>query len=97
MTAQRLLIVEDDPALGQMLTLQFEDAGLLVACAQRCAEGLRRIQSSPVDLLLLDQQLPDGRGMDLIAPALELDPELPIVMMTGQHDLELAIEAIQLP
>jgi DNA-binding NtrC family response regulator len=43
----------------------------------------------------LDQQLPDGQGTDLIGPALAKDPDIPIVMMTGQHDLELAIEAIK--
>ncbi len=95
MTASRILVIEDDRALAQMLSLQFEDAGLLVDCVQYCGDGLARIRSGPVDLLLLDQQLPDGRGTELIGPALELDPELPIVMMTGQHDLELAIEAIQ--
>jgi DNA-binding NtrC family response regulator len=91
----RVLIVEDDPALAQMLTLQFEDAGFRVDHVPRCREALDRLESDPVDLVLLDQQLPDGRGTDLIGPILELDPGLPIVMMTGQHDLELAIEAIQ--
>jgi DNA-binding NtrC family response regulator len=45
-------------------------------------------------LLLLDQQLPDGTGIDVLAEVLLREPDLPIVMMTGQHDLELAIEAI---
>lgn len=95
MSGQRILVVEDDRALGQMLALHFEDAGFIVECVQTCRDGLARIQSGPFDLILLDQQLPDGQGTDLIAPALAQDPDLPVVMMTGQHDLELAIEAIQ--
>jgi DNA-binding NtrC family response regulator len=92
---RQLLIIEDDPALGQMLAMHFEDAGFAVEVAQSCRSGLERVQAATVDLVLLDQQLPDGQGSDLIAPLLKADPDLPLVMMTGQHDLELAIEAIQ--
>ena len=93
---QQLLIIEDDPALGQMLAMHFEDVGFAVEVAQTCRSGLERSsRRSHVDLVLLDQQLPDGQGSDLIAPLLKADPDLPVVMMTGQHDLELAIEAIQ--
>jgi DNA-binding NtrC family response regulator len=92
---QQLLIIEDDPALGQMLAMHFEDAGFAVETAQTCRAGLARVQAGGVDLVLLDQQLPDGQGSALIESLLKADPDLPVVMMTGQHDLELAIEAIQ--
>jgi len=90
----RLLIVEDDPALNQMLTLHFEDEGCAVASALTCADALELVAANAYDLLLLDQQLPDGTGIELLASVLAQDPDLPVVMMTGQHDLELAIEAI---
>jgi two-component system response regulator AtoC len=90
-----LLIIEDDIALSEMLAMHFEDAGLRVTRAHTGQAGLERLSQSPVDVVLLDQQLPDGLGRDLIAPLLAADPDLPIVMMTGQHDLELAIAAIQ--
>jgi DNA-binding NtrC family response regulator len=93
-TAQ-LLIVEDDPALNQMLVLHFEDEGFEVAGTMTCAEALERVSTNAFDLLLLDQQLPDGTGTELLEAVLARDPDLPVVMMTGQHDLELAIEAIK--
>ncbi len=92
---RQLLIIEDDPALGQMLAMHFEDVGFAVEVAQNCRAGLERVQEGRVELLLLDQQLPDGQGSELIASLLKLDPDLPVIMITGQHDLELAIEAIQ--
>jgi len=92
---RQLFIIEDDPALGQMLAMHFEDAGFAVEVAQTGRSGLERLQDGHVGLVLLDQQLPDGKGSDLIASLLKADPDLPVVMMTGQHDLELAIEAIQ--
>jgi DNA-binding NtrC family response regulator len=91
----RLLIIEDDEALSEMLALHFEDAGIQVERADRVTSGLRVAQAEVPDLVLLDQQLPDGEGRDLISRLLALDPDLPVVMMTGKHDLELAIDAIQ--
>ena len=92
---KHLLIIEDDTALSQMLAMHFEDEGLCVTCAVSANEGRARLRETGADIVLLDQQLPDGRGRDLIPDLLAVDPEVPIVMMTGAHDLELAIEAIQ--
>jgi DNA-binding NtrC family response regulator len=94
MTA-RLLIVEDDPALNQMLVLHFEDEGFDIEGAISCAEALEQVAVNAYDLLLLDQQLPDGTGMELLEAVLAREPDLPVVMMTGKHDLELAIQAIE--
>jgi len=90
-----LLIVEDDPALNQMLVLHFEDEGFQVEGAITCVEALEQLEANSYDLLLLGQQLPDGTGMELLDRVLSREPDLPVVMMTGQHDLELAIEAIK--
>jgi DNA-binding NtrC family response regulator len=93
MTAH-ILIVEDDPALNQMLALHFEDEGYEVEGVMTCTEAMEQVAACAYDLLLLDQQLPDGTGVELLEGLLSREPDLPVVMMTGQHDLELAIEAI---
>ncbi len=93
---RRLLIIEDDVGLSQILGLHFEDQDFEVARAPDCAEGETEAAGSDFDLILLDQQLPDGRGIDLLPSLLQRQPGAAVVMMTGQHDLELAIEAIQL-
>ena len=90
-----LLIIEDDPALNQMLALHFEDQGHTVAGALSCRDGLAHLDNSAVDLVLLDQQLPDGTGLETLGTIHAGDPDLPVIMMTGQHDLELAIQAIK--
>ena len=46
-------------------------------------------------MILLDQQLPDGEGIALLPRLLERRPGVGVIMMTGQHDLELAIQAIK--
>ncbi|MGB5201221.1 MAG: sigma-54 dependent transcriptional regulator [Sedimenticolaceae bacterium] len=90
-----VLIIEDDPALNQMLTLHFEDQGFTVYSAGQCEVGLELAREHPVELILLDQQLPDGEGIELLPHLRELQPMAGVIMMTGQHDLELAIEAIK--
>jgi DNA-binding NtrC family response regulator len=91
----RVLIIDDDGSLNQMLQMHFEDLGLEATGAHDCAEGLRRFENEPFDIVLLDQQLPDGTGAELLPRLLEARPGTGVIMMTGQHDLELAIDAIK--
>jgi DNA-binding NtrC family response regulator len=90
-----VLIIEDDPSLNQMLALHFEDQGYAVLSAGRCEAGLALAREQSVELILLDQQLPDGEGIELLPRLLAAQPQAAVVMMTGQHDLELAIRAIK--
>ncbi len=90
-----ILIVDDDYGLGQMLTLHFEERGYTASVAGTCARALELAATVSPDLALLDQQLPDGTGLDLLARLNGEDPDLPVIMMTGAHDLELAIQAIK--
>ena len=91
----RLLIVEDDSSLSQMLTLHFEDQGMEVRVAHDCQSARQEVKNNVPDLILLDQQLPDGLGNEQILDFLHISPQSRIIMMTGVHDLELAIQAIQ--
>jgi len=91
----RLLIVEDDPQLAQMLAWHFEDRGYQARAAHSCTEALRELERGDMDLILLDQQLPDGTGTELLQQILAATPDQAVIMITGQHDLELAIGAIQ--
>ena len=94
MTAH-LLIVEDDRALNQMVALHFEEQGLTTEGVLSCADAVEAVERRTPDVALIDMQLPDGTGLELIGTLKRLHPGLPVVVMTGQHDLELAIKAIQ--
>ncbi len=91
----RILVVEDDAALNAMLCIQFEEQGLEVSAVTSLGEARRVLASSGPDLVLLDQQLPDGQGVDFLQELRDSEPDLTVVMMTGLHDLDLAIRAIQ--
>ena len=93
--SKRLLIIEDDTGLNQMLQLHFEENGFSVMGVATCKEGMAQLHKSAFDLILLDQQLPDGTGLELLHRIQALEPGQAVVMMTGAHNLELAIEAIK--
>jgi DNA-binding NtrC family response regulator len=92
---KKILIIEDDINLGQMLSLHFEDEGFRPQHVPSCEKARDAVQHSFYDLILLDQQLPDGNGIDLLPELITQNSERPVIMMTGHHDLELAITAIK--
>ncbi len=93
--ATRILIIEDDASLSQMLELHFEDQGFEPDLAADCEAARSKLGAGRFDLVLLDQRLPDGFGIDLLDDILASVPDQAVIMMTGEHDLELAIDAIK--
>ncbi len=86
--AERIVIVEDEPDLVSILEYSLTKEGFEVAFAHTGAEGLRMVQASPPNLLLLDVMLPDMSGIE-ICRRLRSTPagkELPIIMMTARGE-----------
>jgi len=84
-TAQ-ILIVEDEPAIRELLALNLRHAGFDPLQAADAASARRQIDAALPDLLLLDWMLPDQSGVDL-ARALRADSrtrEMPIIMLTAR-------------
>jgi len=67
-----------------MLTWEFEDLGYHVVAAQCCASAMKSLGEHKFDLALLDFNLPDGCGTDLMTRMLEEQPELPIILCSGR-------------
>jgi DNA-binding NtrC family response regulator len=93
MNGLRLLFIEADHALGEMLAMYFEDLGADVTVTGNGARGLEAATTHAFDVALLDQHMPDGVGVDLLPRLPAAAPALGVIMMTGQHDLALAIDA----
>ena len=91
-----ILIIDDDTSLSEMLALHFEDMGLIVATATGAAKAWGRLEEYTPRLILLDQHMPDTLGISLLPKLKEKLPQTPVVMITGKHDMELAIQAIKL-
>ncbi|MBI2957447.1 MAG: response regulator [Chloroflexi bacterium] len=92
-----LLLIEDNPADARLIKemLAGEQAHYDLEWRQDLATGLASLGSDRIDLVLLDLNLPDSRGLDTVATILEKAPRVPVVVLTGVSDEELAIRAVR--
>ena len=90
-----ILVIDDELGIRQGCRRALEPQGFTVETAATIQEGLHKIQGSDLDLVLLDVMMPDGRGIDLLAPIHEKDPDIVSVIITGYATVELAVEAIK--
>lgn len=94
----KILLVEDNPGDAQLVkemlaeatTAKFESRH-----AERLAEALEILSGESFDIVLLDLSLPDGHELDTVVQARLASPAIPIVVMSGLGDEELAIKALQ--
>ena len=92
----KLLIVEDDPNLGQILREYLEVKGFETFLAQDGEEGLRAFQQQPYDLCLLDVMLPLKDGFTLAEEIRRQDKETPIIFLTAKSLKEDTLQGLRL-
>lgn len=78
-----ILCVEDDRDTQEMLSLLLQQQGYKVKTADNCADALRLIQENTISLVLMDNLLADGNGIDLCAQVREFNKQLPIIFLSG--------------
>jgi DNA-binding response OmpR family regulator len=98
MPAPRLLIIDDDPAILELVKIGFEAKGFLVDEAETAAEARAKLEGGGFDLVLCDWVLPDVNGDQLLAWA-KREPglkEVPFVMVTAKDQKDYVVKAIRL-
>ena len=86
---QTIMLMEDDAALGQGICLALKDSCVQVRLCQTLAQGRAALEHGPFDLLILDINLPDGSGLDLLREVRRTSA-VPIILLTA-NDLEMDI------
>lgn len=84
----RLLVVEDEPAIAEMLALSLGFVGYDVVRAASVNEALTAARKQSIDLAMLDVMLPDGDGFTLLKQLRELNPDMAAVFLTARDALE---------
>jgi two-component system, response regulator RegA len=92
----RVLLVDDDAVLLQVMAQAFTRRGFEPVCADSAALALERFETRPASHAVLDLRMPDGNGLQLIPPLLALNPALCIVVLTGFASIATAVEAVKL-
>jgi PAS domain S-box-containing protein len=91
----RLLIVDDEGELMTTLCETLERAGFETVGCTSGEEALRLLSAREFDLLLSDVMMPGMSGLELLRGALQIDPNLVGIMMTGQGTIQTAVEAMK--
>jgi DNA-binding NtrC family response regulator len=91
----RILIVDDEPAIGWSLREVLADAGHAVELAASIGEGLETCSRLKPEAMLLDVRLPGGDGLTALPEFRAIVPEAPIVVMTAFGDLDTAVRAVK--
>jgi putative nucleotidyltransferase with HDIG domain len=95
MATNRILIVDDEEAIREVVSSLLEAQGYHCSTAGNGLEALAWLKDKSCDLVLTDMIMPKMDGMQLLSRLREHDSELPVVMVTAMHDVSTALDAIR--
>jgi len=84
--AERLLVIEDEPLVRELVTLNLKHAGYEVDSADTFDTGLAKLSAGGFDLAVVDVMLPGGDGFVLTSRAREKGVKCPVLMLTSRSD-----------
>ena len=91
-----ILLVEDNPADADFVRLRLLESqpNLNIFNVNRLADALTKLEQNTPELVLLDLNLPDSRGAETFLRVIGKAPKVPVVILSGQDDEELAVKAL---
>jgi len=90
-----ILVVDDEAAQRQVLAGFLKRRGYEVAQAASLSDALGVVSSRTVDLVLSDLRMPGGSGIELISGVRQINPDIPVVIMTAFGTVQSAVEAMR--
>jgi two-component system, NtrC family, response regulator AtoC len=92
----KILIIDDEPTLRESLQIALSGSGYEVKAARTGEEGLDLFEKEIPDLVLLDHWLPGINGDQVLQKIKEVNPEIPVIIMTAQGSVELAVQSMKM-
>jgi signal transduction histidine kinase len=83
----RVLVVEDEPLVRQVLSVYLSEDNHYVEVAENGRQGLEKFEAGEFDIVLTDRAMPEMNGDQLAAAVKAINPEMPVVLLTGFGDL----------
>lgn len=90
-----ILIADDNEDFLALLTRRVEKMGHLVVAASDGRKAIEALKNRKFDLLIIDLQMPDMSGLDVIKSTQKYAPDLTIIIITGHGSIENAVEALR--
>lgn len=89
------LIIDDEKDIRELIALSLDRIGLITHTAANLDEARNLLNEYTFDVCLTDMRLPDGNGVEFVKYALEIQPELPIAVITAHGNMDAAVEAMK--
>jgi two-component system, NtrC family, nitrogen regulation response regulator NtrX len=90
-----ILIIDDEKAIRKTLGEILSYEGYQIEDAENGEEGLKKIREKSYDVVLCDIKMPKLDGMEFLEKAREINPDLPVIMISGHGTIETAVEAVK--
>lgn len=90
----KILLVDDETSILDTLQILFRGEGYEVCMADSGPNALAALKDEKPDLVLTDIRMPGASGLEVLAGAREVDPEVPVILMTAQASLQSAVRAV---
>ncbi len=91
----KILVVDDEEAMREVLSLRLEGWGHEVSTSPDGEDAARRVERAPVDLVLTDVVMPGLSGLELLRRLRRVAPGLPVVLITAHGSIDLAVSAMK--
>jgi len=92
----KVLVIDDEPILRDSLEVALKGLGHEVITARTGEEGLECFEKETPDLILLDHWLPGVNGDEVLRKIKERDSEIPVIVMTAQGSIEMAVSSMKM-
>src|SRR2546421_9419782 len=92
----RMLVSDDDPASCRLVAAIFRADNIEVTVAHDGAAGCARADELEPDVILLDVRMPGMDGLEVLRRLRPHERGIPVVMLTAEHEVKVAVRAIQL-
>jgi len=89
----KILVVDDDPGIRQLLQLHLTDANYQVTSVETSSEAVEQVTAEIFDLAVVDLRIGDEDGIALLEQLLRIQPTLPVIIATAHATIESAVEA----
>ena len=94
MAAKKILVIDDERSIRSTLTDILTNEGYKVTVAENGEEGLRKFQDG-FDVVMCDVKMPKMDGNEFLEKAKAINPDTPIIIISGHGNIELAVEAVK--
>lgn len=92
----RLLLIDDEPGIRRMMSLDLESEGYQVTTAADGYQGLKAFDALQPDVVITDLKMPGLDGIEVLSRIKLMKPDTEVIVITGHGDIDLAVKSLQL-